>query len=180
VTTWSIDSAHSSVGFSVKHMMVATVRGDFAGVEGVIHFDEAEPTHSSVQVRIPTASINTGMATRDEHLRSGDFFDAEHFPFLTFKSTGIAADGDAFKVRGDLTIRDVTRPVVLDATIDGIAPGMKGDRLAGFEAHTKIRRTDWGLTWNKTLETGGLLVGDEVRIVLDLEATEAAGAGKAD
>ncbi|HEY5519620.1 MAG TPA: YceI family protein [Candidatus Limnocylindrales bacterium] len=178
MTTWNIDSAHSSVGFSVKHMMVATVRGDFTGVEGVIHFDEAEPTRSSVQVRIPTESVNTGMAVRDEHLRSADFLDAKQFPFLTFKSATIAAAGDAFKIGGDLTIRDVTRPVVLDATIDGIAPGMKGDRLAGFEAHTKIRRADWGLTWNKALEAGGMVVGDEVSIVLDLEATEIAGAGK--
>lgn len=178
MTTWNIDSAHSSVGFSVKHMMVATVRGDFTGVEGVIHFDEADPTHSSVEVRIPTESVNTGMELRDEHLRSADFFDAKHFPFLTFRSATIAAAGDEFKIGGDLTIRDVTRPVVLDATIDGITPGMEGGRLAGFEAHTKIRRADWGLTWNKALEAGGMVVGDEIKIVLDLEASEVAGTDK--
>ena len=114
MTTWNIDSAHSGVDFSVKHMMVATVRGDLAGIEGVIDFDEAEPARSAVEVRIPTASVNTGVASRDAHLRSADFFDAEHYPFMTFKSTGIDPDGDAYKIRGDLTIRDVTRPVVLD------------------------------------------------------------------
>jgi polyisoprenoid-binding protein YceI len=157
-------------------MMVAIVRGDLAGVEGVIEFDEAEPAHSSVEVRIPTASVNTGVASRDDHLRSADFFDTGHFPFMIFKSTRIDPDGDAYKIRGDLTIRDVTRPVVLDTTIEGIAPGLQGGRLAGFEAHAKIRRADWGLTWNKALETGGWVVGDEIKIVLDLEATEAPSA----
>ena len=176
MTTWNIDSAHSGVDFSVKHMMVATVRGDLAGIEGVIDFDEAQPTHSTVEVRIPTASVNTGMTARDAHLRSADFFDAERFPYMTFKSTAIVPAGDAFRISGDLTIRDVTRPIVLDTTIEGVAPGLQGGRLAGFEGHTKIRRSDWGLTWNKALETGGWAVGDEIGIVLDLEATEAPSA----
>ena len=135
MTTWNIDPAHSGVDFSVKHMMVATVRGDLAGIEGVIDFDEAQPTRSSVEVRIPTASVNTGMTARDVHLRSADFFDAERFPYMTFKSTAIVPAGDAFRISGDLTIRDVTRSIVLDATIEGVAAGLQGSRLAGFEGH---------------------------------------------
>ncbi len=172
--TWAIDTAHSAASFSLKHMMVATVRGQLAGIEGAIDFDEAAPEHSSVEVRIPTATITTGMDARDQHLRSPDFLAAEEFPFMVFKSTGIEPDGDAFKVHGDLTIRDVTRPVVLDTTLDGIVPGMQGGRLAAFEAHTRIKRADWGMTWNKALETGGWVVGDEIRIDLDLEAVEPA------
>jgi polyisoprenoid-binding protein YceI len=174
VNTWTIDSAHSAASFSVKHMVVATVRGQLTGIEGAIVLDEAAPEHSSVEVRIPTASIATGMEARDNHLRSGDFFAAEEFPFVVFKSTGIEPAGDAFTIRGDLTIRDITRPVVLETTLDGIVQGFQGGRLAAFEAHTKIKRADWGLTWNKAIETGGWMVGDEIRIDLDLEAVEAA------
>lgn len=174
MNTWTIDSAHSGASFSLKHMMVATVRGHVAGLAGAIDFDEAAPEHSSVEVRIPIATITTGMEARDNHLRSPDFFAAEQFPFVVFKSTGIEPDGDAFKMRGDLTIRDVTRPVVLETTLDGIVPGPQGGRLAAFEAHTKIKRADWGLTWNKAIETGGWVVGDEIRIDLDLEAVQTA------
>jgi len=174
MNTWTIDSGHSAASFSLKHMMVATVRGHLAGFSGAIDFDEAAPEHSSVEVRIPTATITTGMEARDNHLRSRDFFAAEEFPFVVFKSTGIEPDGDAFKIHGDLTIRDVTRPVVLETTLEGIVPGMQGGRLAAFEAHTKIKRADWGLNWNKAIETGGWLVGDEIKIDLDLEAVEAA------
>lgn len=174
MNTWTIDAAHSAASFSLKHMVVATVRGQLSGIEGAIEFDEAAPEHSSVEVRIPTASISTGQEARDQHLRSGDFFAAEEFPFMVFRSTGIEPDGDAFKLRGDLTIRDVTHPVTLETTLDGIVPGAQGGRLAAFEAHTRIKRADWGLTWNKALETGGWMVGDEIRIDLDLEAVEAA------
>lgn len=174
VNTWTIDSAHSAASFSLKHMVVATVRGQLTGIEGAIEFDETAPKHSAVEVRIPIETISTGMDARDQHLRSGDFFAAEEFPFMVFKSTAIEPDGDAFKIRGDLTIRDVTRPVVLDTTLDGIVPGMQGGRLAAFEAHTKIKRADWGLDWNKAIETGGWVVGDEIKIDLDLEAIETA------
>jgi polyisoprenoid-binding protein YceI len=176
--TWTIDTAHSGASFSLKHMMVATVRGNFAGLEGAINFDEASPEHSSVEVRIPIASITTGMEARDQHLRSRDFFAAEEFPFMVFKSTAIVPDGASFKIHGDLIIRDVTRPVVLETTLGGIVPGMQGGRLAAFEAHTKIKRTDWGLNWNKAIETGGWVVGDEIRIDLDLEAVQAVEAAK--
>ncbi len=173
MNTWNIDTAHSGASFSLRHMKVATVRGQLAGFVGAIDFDEAAPENSSVEVRIPTATISTGMEARDNHLRSRDFFAAEEFPFMVFKSTGIEPDGDAFKIHGDLTIRDVTRPVVLETTFEGIVPGMQGGRLAAFEAHTRIKRTDWGLSWNKAIETGGWVVGDEIKIDLDLEAIDA-------
>jgi polyisoprenoid-binding protein YceI len=174
MNTWTINSAHSGASFSLKHMMVATVRGHVTGFVGAIDFDEAAPENSSVEVRIPTGTMTTGMEARDNHLRSRDFFAAEEFPFMVFKSTGIEPDGDAFKIHGDLTIRDATRPVVLETTFEGIVPGMQGGRLAAFEAHTKIKRADWGLNWNKAIETGGWVVGDEIKIDLDLEAIEAA------
>jgi len=174
VTTWTIDPAHSGADFSLKHMMVATVRGHLAGFEGAIDFDEAAPEKSSVEVRIPTATITTGQEARDTHLRSGDFLAADEFPFMVFRSTAIEPDGEAFKIHGDLTIRDVTRPVVLETTLQGIVPGMQGGRLAAFEARTKIKRADWGLTWNMAIETGGWVVGDEIKIDLDLEAVEVA------
>jgi polyisoprenoid-binding protein YceI len=173
MNTWASDTAHSAASFSLKHMVVATFRGQLADIEGAIDFEEAAPEHSSVEIRIPTATITTGMEARDQHLRSPDFFAAEEFPFMVFNSTGIEPDGEAFKVHDELTIRDVTRPVVLDTTLDGIVPGMQGGRLAAFEAHTRIKRADWGMTWNKALETGGWVVGDEIRIDLDLEAVEA-------
>ena len=173
MNTWTIDSAHSAASFSLKHMKVATVRGQLSGIVGAIDFEEDAPERSSVEVRIPIATLTTGMDARDQHLRSGDFFAAEEFPFMVFKSTEIEPDGAAFKIHGDLTIRDVTRPVVLETTLDGIVPGMQGGRLAAFEAHTKIKRADWGLNWNKAIETGGWVVGDEIKIDLDLEAIEA-------
>lgn len=173
VNTWTIDSAHSAASFSVKHMGVATVRGQLTGIEGAIDLDETAPEHSSVEVRIPIGTINTGQEARDNHLRSGDFFAAEKFPFMVFKSTGIEPDGDVFKMHGDLTIRDVTHPVVLETNLDGIVPGLQGGRLAAFEAHTKIKRAEWGLNWNKAIESGGWVVGDEIKIDLDLEAVEA-------
>lgn len=172
--TWTIDPAHSAAGFSLKHMLVATVRGHMGGLEGAIEFDEAAPERSSIEVRIPTASVNTGVEARDGHLRSADFFDTERFPYMVFKSTEVTPDGDAFKILGDLTILDVTRPVVLETTFQGIVPSSQGGRLAAFEAHTKIKRGDWGLTWNKAIDTGGWMVGDEISIDLDMEAVEVA------
>lgn len=175
--TWTIDPAHSAASFSLKHMIVATVRGHLGGLEGAIDFDEAAPERSSVEVRIPTATITTGVEARDDHLRSSDFFDAEKFPFMVFQSTAIEPEGGAYKIRGDLTIRNITHPVVLETTLAGIVPGMQGGRLAAFEAHTRIRRADWGLNWNKAIESGGWVVGDEIRIDLDMEAVEATPVG---
>lgn len=174
MSTWTIDAAHSSVAFAVKHMMISTVHGTFADLEGTIEFDEQHPERSSVVTRIGTASINTGAAERDGHLRSPDFFDAERYPAISFHSTSIEPRGDRWAIGGELTIRDVTRPVVLDAGFLGVVPGMQGGRRAGFVAATRIDRTDFGLTWNVVLEAGGWLVGETITIELEVAAVEAA------
>lgn len=182
-TTWNLDATHSTVGFSVKHMMFTTVRGKFSQVEGTVSFDPSSPGSASVQVTIPTASIDTGVADRDGHLRSGDFFDVETHPAITFRSTRVegtpAKDGDAFKVAGDLTIRGVTREAVLDARFEGTGTDPWGNTRSGFSATTAIDRREFGLTWNQALEAGGVLVGTEVKIELHVQAVAAAEAGVA-
>jgi polyisoprenoid-binding protein YceI len=162
------------VSFTGKHMMITKVRGIFKNVSGAIEYDEADPTRSSVEVTIPTATVETGMEPRDNHLRSADFLDVETHPTMTFRSTSIAPRGDRWAITGELTIRGVTRPVVLDAEALGIVKGMDGRRHAGFEATTKIKRSDWGLTWNVGLEAGGWLVSDEIAIELEVAADEVA------
>ncbi len=174
MSTWQIDTAHTVVGFTAKHMMITKVRGMFKGVTGSLVFDEADPTRSSVEVAIPAATVETGMEPRDNHLRSADFLNAENHPTLTFRSTSIAPRGDRWAITGDLTIRGVTRPVVLDTESLGVVKGMDGRRHAGFEARTKIKRSDWGLTWNVGLETGGWLVSDDITIELEVAADEVA------
>ena len=174
MATWQLDTAHTTVSFTAKHMMITKTRGIFKGVTGTIDFDEANPTASSVSVVIPAATIETGMEPRDNHLRSADFLDAENFPTLTFKSTSIAQKGDRWAITGDLSIRGVTRSVVLDTENLGIVTAMDGRRHAGFEATTKIKRSDWGLTWNVGLEAGGWLVSDDVTIELEVAADELA------
>jgi polyisoprenoid-binding protein YceI len=167
-TTWIIDPAHSHVGFGVKHLMIATVRGRFAQVQGTVIGDESDPTSASIDITIPTASVTTGDEKRDAHLRSADFFDVERFPTISFRSKRVeAGSNEGFRVVGDLTIRDVTRPVVLDVEMLGRAKDPWGQEHAAFEATTKIRRGDYGLTWNAPLETGGVLVGDEVKISIE-------------
>jgi polyisoprenoid-binding protein YceI len=172
MSTWQFDSAHTVVGFIGKHMMITKVRGAFSGVTGTIQFDESDYAKSRVEVTIPAASVNTGMEMRDNHLRSADFLDAENFPNLTFSSTSLARKGGRWAITGDLTIRGVTRPVVLDAEFLGIVKNMQGGRHAGFEASTKIKRSDWGLTWNVGLEAGGWLVSDDIAIELEVAADE--------
>ena len=174
MSSWQLDTAHTVVSFSAKHMMITKVRGIFKGVTGTIELDEADLAKSSVKVEIPAGTIETGMEPRDNHLRSADFLDAETYPTLTFASTSIAPSGDRWAITGDLTIRGVTRPVVLDAEALGIVKGMDGRRHAGFEASTRIKRADWGLTWNVGLEAGGWLVGDEITIDLEVAADELA------
>ncbi len=174
MSTWQLDPAHTVVSFTGRHMMITKVRGIFKGVTGTIDFDEANPAGSHVEVSIPAASIETGMEPRDNHLRSADFLDAETHPTLTFASTGIAPSGDRWAIKGDLTIRGVTRSVILLGEALGIVTGMDGRRHAGFEATTKIRRSDWGLTWNVGLESGGWLVSDEIAIDLEVAADELA------
>ena len=175
-TTWNIDSSHSGVHFSVRHMVVSKVRGRFAKYTGTVHLDD-DLGKSRVEVAIDTASIDTGTADRDAHLRSADFFDAEKFPSITFRSTRVEhVDGEKFRLFGNLTIRDVTREVVLEATHGGRSKDPWGNERAGFEAKTAIDRKDFGLTWNQVLEVGGVLVGDRVDLEIEVEAVRAAAA----
>jgi polyisoprenoid-binding protein YceI len=169
-TTWKIDAAHSQVEFAVRHMMIATVRGRFADVKGTVVTDDSDPAKAEVDVVIDVNSIDTREAQRDAHLKSADFFDVEKFPVLTFKSTRVTGvHGDQFKLVGDLTIHGVTREVTLDVTTEGRATDPWGGERAGYSAVTRVNRKDFGLTWNQALETGGLIVGDEIKISLDLE-----------
>ena len=170
---WSIDPSHSHVEFAVRHMMVATVKGRFAEVEGTIALDEANPASSRVEARIPAASIDTREPNRDAHLRSADFLDAENHPYLTFRSTRVESHGRGrFTVHGDLTIRGVTRPLAFEGEYLGTNTNPYGFRVAGFSASTRINRRDFGLNWNAALETGGVLVADEVKISLEVEAVQ--------
>ena len=174
MSTFQLDTAHTVVSFTAKHMMITKVRGLFTGVTGTIEFDETDPTRSSVTVSIPAASVDTGMEPRDHHLRSADFLDAETYPTLTFTSTRVDRRGNRYAITGDLAIRGETRSVVLDAEYLGMVNGMDGRRHAGFEARTTIRRSDWGLSWNVGLEAGGWLVSDEISIELEVAADEVA------
>jgi polyisoprenoid-binding protein YceI len=175
VTTWNIDPVHSVAEFKVKHMMISNVKGQFTAVAGVLTLDETDVTNSRIEASIEAASINTRDSQRDAHLRSADFFDAEKFPALSFKSTRVTrtADGE-LAVAGELTIHGVTRETVF--AVEGpTAPGKDpwGNTRIGVSATTKINRKDFGLTWNAALETGGILVGDEVTITLDLQFVKA-------
>jgi len=168
--TFSVDKAHSETAFQVRHL-VTRVRGRFNDFEGTIEVDEENPAGSSVEVTIQAASVDTSQPDRDAHLRSADFFSVEQFPTLSFKSTGVAARGsDTYQVTGDLTIHGVTRQVVVPVTFLGFAKDPWGNLRAGFEAELTINRKDYGLTWNAALETGGFLVGDEVKISLSVQA----------
>jgi polyisoprenoid-binding protein YceI len=178
MSTWTLDPAHSQIEFAVKHMMVTTVRGQFRKFSVDVDFDEAHPERSSVAAHIDASSIDTGMEARDAHLRSGDFFDAETFPELTFRSTSIEASGDGYTIEGDLTIKGVTRPVTLEAEIGGVVPNLQGGRRAAFDATTKISRKAWGLTWNVALESGGFLVGDDIKISIDVAVVAAEAAAE--
>jgi polyisoprenoid-binding protein YceI len=173
-STWNIDPSHSSITFSVRHMVVSKTRGRFAKFEGKISFDPDNPSASYVEVSIDPASIDTGDAQRDGHLRSADFFDVEKFPNASYRSTRIEALGeDRYRVTGHLTVHGVTRPVVLQVTYEGAAKDPWGGERAGFAAATSLDRKDFGLEWNKALETGGLLVGEKVELTLEIEAIKA-------
>jgi polyisoprenoid-binding protein YceI len=166
---YEIDPAHSHVGFSVRHMMVSKTKGRFADVTGTIHIAD-EPLESSVQVAIPVASIDTRDETRDGHLRSADFFDADAHPLLGYRSTKVTPAGDRWVVDGELTVRGVTRPVQLEVTFEGGARDPWGGDRVGFTARGELDREAFGLTWNQALETGGVLVGKQVRIEIEAEA----------
>lgn len=168
--SWQIDSAHSLIQFSVRHMMISTVRGRFEKFGGTIDFDENDPTNATVDIEIDVASINTNEQQRDDHLRSADFFEVDKYPTMTFKSTRIEkADDSHGRIIGDLTIKNITKEVVLDAEFAGVAKSPWGTTSAGASATAKINREDWDLTWNQALETGGVLVGKEIKITLELE-----------
>lgn len=171
--SWKIDPAHSEVNFTVRHMMISNVRGRFENFTGTVEFEPDNPANSSVEVQIEAASINTREDKRDNHLRSADFLDAENHPYLTFKSKRIEILDDSHGlISGDLTIRGVTREVVLETEFNGMSQSPWGFSSAGFSASTSINRKDWGLTWNMALETGGVLVSDEIKINIELEIIE--------
>jgi polyisoprenoid-binding protein YceI len=174
-TTWNIDPAHSVAEFKVKHMMISNVKGQFSKLSGALFHDESNPGNSRVEVSIEATSIHTGDEQRDAHLKSADFFDVEKFPALTFKSKGVRVvrDGE-LSVEGDLTIHGVTRKV--NFAVEGPTPPSKdpwGNTRIAVSAATKINRKDFGLTWNAALETGGILVGEEITITLDVQFVKA-------
>jgi polyisoprenoid-binding protein YceI len=174
-TTWNLDPVHSIAEFKVRHMMISNVKGQFAGISGKLNYDETDIAKSHVEATIDASSISTGDAQRDAHLKSPDFFDVEQFPTLSFRSTQVKRTGDdELAVTGDLTIHGVTREVVF--RLEGPTPPAKdpwGNTRLGLSANAKINRKDYGLTWNTTLETGGILVGDEVNITLDIQFVKA-------
>ena len=167
--TWNIDHTHSELRITARHLMVAKVRGTFENLDGSIVVAE-DPRQSSVQIEAKAASVTTGTADRDNHLRSADFLDAEQHPLITFKSTAVEPKGDDWRLIGDLTIRGVTRPVTFDLVFEGATTDPYGNIKAGFSATGEIERRDWGLTWNVPLENGGVLVSEKFKIEFDVEA----------
>lgn len=174
MTNWNIDQSHSSIGFEVKHMMVSKVKGQFdsyaANIEAA---DLADLSTANIEFKFDVASINTRNEDRDNHLKSGDFFDADAYPSITFQSSNIEKDGDDYQVTGDLTIKDVTKSVTFDVEFGGKGTNPWGQEVYGFEAKAKINREEFGLTWNAALETGGVLVGKDIKIVVELEVNPA-------
>lgn len=169
-SVWTIDSSHSSVQFQVKHLMISNVRGEFIKMSGRATFDGKNYSTLKAEATIEVSSINTREPKRDEHLRSADFFDAAAHPTITFKSKQVQdVQGNKFKLAGDLTMRGVTRPVVLDVEATPVVKGMRNESRIGAQATTKLNRQDFGIKWNRSLDQGGVVVGDEVRIVIDLE-----------
>jgi polyisoprenoid-binding protein YceI len=168
--TYAIDASHTHVGLSVRHLMVSKTKGRFAEVAGTVTIAE-DPLQSSVEVEIQAASIDTRDEKRDGHLRSADFFDVEQYPVLTYRSTKVTPAGAGrWSVEGDLTVKDVTRPVTLEVTFEGAATSPWGSASIGFEARAELDREDFGLTWNQALESGGVLVGKTVKLDIDAEA----------
>jgi len=170
--TWNVDPSHSGLNFSVKHLMVSKVRGRFGSFTGTLEV-ASDPLQSSVTATANVDSITTGDQGRDDHLKSADFFDAATFPTIEFKSTKIEADGDDFVLFADLTIRGVTKNVKFKLEFEGVGKDPWGNTKAGFTAEAEINRKDWGLEWNAALETGGVLVGEKVKLQLDIQAAKA-------
>ena len=169
---WNVDSSHSTVGFVVRHLMVSKVRGHFGTFTGALTIAD-DPLASSVEASAETASITTGDDTRDNHLRSADFFDVENFPAISFSSTGIDRRGDDYVLHADLTIKGVTKSVDFQLEFDGVAADPWGGTRAGFSAETEINRKDWGLGWNVAIEAGGVVVSEKVKIQLEVEVVKA-------
>ncbi len=174
-STWSIDPVHSVVEFAVKHMMIATVRGRFERFTGTVELDEADPSRSTVEVQIEAASINTRNEQRDGHLRSADFFAVDEYPTLEFRSTRLDPTGGDWKLEGELTVRGVTHPVVLDVEHEGVATDPWGNERIAFTARTEVDRERWGLTWNQALDTGGFVLSDRIELELDVSAIKVDG-----
>ncbi len=170
--TWVIDPSHTNIGFSARHAMVAKVRGQFNEFAGSLTLDGSDPAASSAQLTVETASIDTRNPDRDGHLKSADFLDVESFPTLTFTSTSVSGNGESFVVTGDITIHGVTKSVDVKFELLGVSTDPWGGVRIGFEGRTEISRKDFGLVWNTALETGGVLVGDTVKIELDVEAVK--------
>ncbi|MFF1786547.1 YceI family protein [Kitasatospora sp. NPDC058243] len=172
---WTIDTTHSEVAFSVRHAMVTNVKGRFTEYDGKLHLDGSTPGNSSADLVIKVASIDTNQAQRDEHLRTGDFFAADTYPEIRFRSTSAERlRGDTYRMSGELTIKDTTRPVVLDLEYTGSATDAYGVERVGFEGSTVLDRTEFGLTYNAALETGGVLISEKVKLSFDISAVKAA------
>ena len=169
-TAWKLDPAHTLVEFSAKHLMITTVKGRITDIEGIIYSDAKDLKNSSVEATLKAVSLDTRTDQRDQHLRSADFLDVEKYPEIRFRSTRIQGDKQSFKLTGDLTIRDVTKPITLDVEFEGETKDPWGGERIGFSATGKIDRREFGLTWNQALETGGVVVGNDIKISVDVEA----------
>ncbi|AXI88924.1 YceI family protein [Actinospica acidiphila] len=168
---YELDPAHTSIGFVARHAMVTNVKGHFAEFSGTLHLDGADPSSSTASIDVAMNSIDTGNADRDGHLKSADFFKIDEFPTMTFRSTKAEAlGGDDYRITGDLTILGTTRPITIDLEFNGAAKDPFGNERVGFEGKTEILRSEWGLTWNAALETGGMLVSDKIKLVFDISA----------
>jgi polyisoprenoid-binding protein YceI len=180
-STWDIESGHAAANFSVKHLGISSVNGTLGDVTGKVEVDDKDVTKSKVEASVDLKGVNTKQPKRDDHLRSPDFFDVEKFPTLTFKSTKVEkGEGSKLKITGDLSIHGVTKSVVLDGELSGeVANPFSGAKTRGFQGMTMVNRKDFGLTWNKTLEAGGLLVGEEVKVVIDAEVVKKEAAAPA-
>ncbi|MFJ8509509.1 YceI family protein [Streptomyces avermitilis] len=173
--TYTLDPAHSTIGFVARHAMVTNVKGGFQEFEGTLHLDGGDPSKSSAVIDVKMDSIDTGSSDRDTHLKSSDFFKTDEFPTMTFRSTKAEAlGGDDYRITGDLSLLGVTKPLTIDLEFNGAARDPFGNERVGFEGKTEILRSEWGLTWNAALETGGVLVSDKIKLVFDISAIKQA------